>query len=129
MSEILKFLYERTTDPLGLPINSVYEYIILAVIDFIAYKMAYDKVGDMYHDGWIDGKVAGSFFHWLIRVLLFVAVWFVVYSIIQVYFFVMANWHIVLMIVSSIACTAILCVLAVFIMRMIRKRMTANNNV
>lgn len=129
MSEILKFLYERATDPLGLPINSVYEYIILAVIDFIAYKMAYDKVGDMYHDGWIDGKVAGSFFHWLIRVLLFVAVWFVVYSIIQVYFFVMANWHIVLMIVSSIACTAILCVLAVFIMRMIRKRMTANNNV
>ena len=91
--------------------------------------MAYDKVGDMYHDGWIDGKVAGSFFHWLIRVLLFVAVWFVVYSIIQVFFFVMANWHIVLMIVSSIACTAILCVLAVFIMRMIRKRMTANNNV
>lgn len=129
MSEILKFLYERATDPLGLPINSVYEYIILAVIDFIAYKMAYDKVGDMYHDGWIDGKVAGSFFHWLIRVLLFVAVWFVVYSIIQVFFFVMANWHIVLMIVSSIACTAILCVLAVFIMRMIRKRMTANNNV
>lgn len=129
MSEILKFLYERATDPLGLSINPVYEYIILAVIDFIAYKMAYDKVGDMYHDGLIDGKAAGSFFHWLIRVLLFVAVWFVVYSIIQVFFFVTANWHIILMIVSSIACTAILCVLAVFIMRMIRKRMTANNNV
>lgn len=32
MSAIFKFLFERATDPLGLPINAFYEYIILAVI-------------------------------------------------------------------------------------------------
>lgn len=128
MSEIFKFLYERATDPLGLPIDPLYEYVILAVIDFIVYKIAYDEVRYMYHDGWIDGKTAESFFHWLIRAFLFVVIWFVVYSIIQVYFGVVENWQIILMIVGSIAGTAILCVLAVFIIRTVCKHRTVNNN-
>ena len=65
MSAIFKFLFERATDPLGLPINALYEYIILAVIDAIAYGIAYSKVGDMYHGGLISGRTEGSFFHWL----------------------------------------------------------------
>ena len=28
MSAIFKFMFERLTDPLGLPINALYEYII-----------------------------------------------------------------------------------------------------
>lgn len=32
MSIFFKFMFERLTDPLGLPINALYEYIILAVI-------------------------------------------------------------------------------------------------
>ena len=47
MSAIFKFLFERATDPLGLPINAFYEYIILAVIGAVAYGIAYSKVGDM----------------------------------------------------------------------------------
>ena len=40
MSAIFKFLFERATDPLGLPINAFYEYIILAVIGAVAYGIA-----------------------------------------------------------------------------------------
>ena len=35
MSIIFKFMFERLTDPLGLPINALYEYIILAVIEIV----------------------------------------------------------------------------------------------
>ena len=41
MNIIFKFMFERLTDPLGLPINALYEYIILAVIGVVAYKLAY----------------------------------------------------------------------------------------
>lgn len=56
MSAIFKFLFERATDPLGLPINALYEYIIIAVIGAVAYGVAYRKVGDMYYSGMIDGR-------------------------------------------------------------------------
>ena len=56
MSAIFKFLFERATDPLGLPINAFYEYIILAVIGAVAYGIAYSKVGDMYHGSLISGR-------------------------------------------------------------------------
>lgn len=63
MSAIFKFIFERLTDPFGLPINSFYEYIILAIIGEISYSVSYRKVGDMYRGELIDGRTAGSFFH------------------------------------------------------------------
>ena len=54
MSAIFKFLFERATDPLGLPINTLYEYIILAVIGAVAYGIAYSKVGDLF-SLWVCG--------------------------------------------------------------------------
>jgi len=120
MSVIFKFIFERATDPLGLPINPVYEYAILVVIGLIAYGIAYNKVGDMYHSGLIRGRTEGSFFHWLIRTFLFVVLWFAVYLAIQVYYFVIANWKIMLMIFGSVAGTAMLCVLAVSAIRLLK---------
>lgn len=128
MSAIFKFLFERVTDPLGLPINALYEYIILAVIGAIAYGIAYSKVGDMYHGGLISGRTEGSFFHWLIRFILFVGLWLLAYGAIQVYFFVTANWQIVLMVAGSVAGAAMLCVLAVTAMRFFKKHRTVNGN-
>lgn len=86
MSIFFKFMFERLTDPLGLPINALYEYIILAVIGAVAYGIAYSKVGDMYHGGLISGRTEGSFFHWLIRLILFVGLWLLTYGAIQGYF-------------------------------------------
>lgn len=129
MNIIFKFMFERLTDPLGLPINALYEYIILAVIGVVAYKLAYSKVGYMYHSGIIDGRTSGSFFHWLIRGFLFVVLWLVAYGAIQGYYFVTANWQIILMIAGSVAGAAILCTIAVAAMRFVKKHRKANSNV
>lgn len=128
MSIFFKFMFERLTDPLGLPINALYEYIILAMIDAIAYGIAYSKVGDMYHGGLISGRTEGSFFHWLIRLILFVGLWLLTYGAIQGYFFVIANWQIILMIAGSVAGAAMLCTLAVTAMRLFKKHRTVNGN-
>ena len=128
MSAIFKFLFERATDPLGLPINALYEYIILAVIGAVAYGIAYSKVGDMYHGGLISGRTGGSFFHWLIRLILFVGLWFLTYGAIQGYFFVTANWQIILMVAGSVAGATMLCTLAVTAMRFFKKHRTVNGN-
>lgn len=128
MSAIFKFLYERATDPLGLPINALYEYIILAVIGAIAYGIAYSKVGDMYHGGLISGRTEGSFFHWIIRLVLFAGLWLLTYGAIQGYFFVTANWQIILMIAGSVAGAAMLCTLAVTAMRFFKKHRAVNGN-
>ena len=128
MNIILKFVFERITDPLGLPINPIYEYIILAVIGAVAYGLAYRKIGDMYHSGIIGGRTEGSFFHWLIRGFLFVGLWLLVYGAIQGYYFVTANWQIILMVAGSIAGAAMLCVLAVATMRFVKKHRTVNGN-
>ena len=128
MSAIFKFLFERATDPLGLPINPIYEYVILAVIGLAAYGLAYRKVGDMYHGGLISGRTEGSFFHWVIRAFLFVMLWLVAYGAIQGYYFVTANWQIILMIAGSVAGAAMLCMLAVTAMRFVKKHRTVNGN-
>ena len=59
---MFKFIYDLITDPLGLPIEWYYEWLILLIIDRIAYLVAYDKVGILYHGGAISGKSSGSFF-------------------------------------------------------------------
>ena len=128
MSAIFKFLFERATDPLGLPINAFYEYIILAVIGAVAYGIAYSKVGEMYHGSLISGRTEGSFFHWLIRLILFVGLWLLAYGAIQGYYFVTANWQIILMIAGSVAGAAMLCTLAVTAMRFFKKHRTVNGN-
>lgn len=128
MNVIFKFMFERLTDPLGLPINALYEYIILAVIGAVAYGVSYRKVGDMYHNGMISGRTEGSFFHWVIRAFLFVLMWLGVYGIIQGYYFVTANWQIILMIAGSVAGAAMLCVLAVTAMGFFKKHRTVNGN-
>lgn len=128
MSIFFKFMFERLTNPLGLPINALYEYIILAVIGAVAYGIAYSKVGDMYHGGLISGRTEGSFFHWLIRFILFVGLWLLTYGAIQGYFFVTANWQIILMIAGSFAGAAMLCTLAVTAVRLFKKHRTVNGN-
>ena len=88
---MFKFIFELATEPLGLPIEWYYEWIILLVIGEIAYQVVYDKVGTLYHGGFISGKSAGSFFHWIIRTVVFVAIWAVTYGVIWIGKFVMAH--------------------------------------
>ena len=128
MNIIFKFIYDRLTDPLGLPIDALYEYIILAVIGAVAYGLAYRKIGDMYHRRMIVGKIKGSFFHWVIRVFFFVMLWLVTYGAIQGYYFVAANWQISLIVIGIAAGGFLLCTFAVAAMRFVKKHRTVNRN-
>lgn len=91
---MLKLLFEFLTDPLGLPIPYIYEYIILAVIGAFAYVIAYNFVGKLYDNDLIDGKMFGKLFHWTIRTVVFVLLWAVSYGIIKLFFFLKANLEI-----------------------------------
>ncbi len=88
---MFKFIFDLITEPLGLPIEWYYEWIILLVIGEMAYRVAYDKVGVLYQRGSISGRAAGSFVHWIIRTVVFVAVWAVTYGVIWIGKFVMAH--------------------------------------
>ena len=100
---MFKLIFEILTDPLGLPIEWYWEYLILTVIGAVAYAVAYRCVGDMYSGGMIDGSTSGSFFHWLIRLILFVVLWAVTYGIIAVVKWLTDNWVLVVGIAAVIA--------------------------
>lgn len=103
---MFKLLFDLLIDPLGLPIEWYYEYLILAVLGAVAYGIAYRCVGDMYHMGAIDGRTSGSFFHWLIRLILFVVLWAVTYGVIVAVRWLAANWVMVLCILGGIVAAA-----------------------
>lgn len=92
MSEFFSFIFDRLTDPLGLPIEAWKAWLILLVIGAVAYKIAFSIVGDMYDDGWITSSVGGSFFHWVIRLLVFVPIWALTYGVIWVGKLIVAHW-------------------------------------
>lgn len=109
---MFKFIFDLATEPLGLPIEWYYEWMILGVIGIIAYSFAYDKVGDMYHCHVISGGMLGSFFHWIIRAACFIGLWAVTYSVIWIGKFVIANK----ILVGSIAGIILFIIIAVRIL-------------
>ena len=88
---MFKVIFDLATEPLGLPIEWYYEWIILGVIGYIAYLIAYDKVRSLYHGDFISGRAAGSFFHWIIRTIYFIVMWAITYGVIWIGKFVMAH--------------------------------------
>ena len=105
---MFKFIFDLATEPLGLPIEWYYEWIILAVIGWIAYLIAYDKVGSLYSGDFISGRVAGSLFHWIIRTIYFVVMWAIAYGVIWVGKFVMTHKMQVIIGLCSIVTVAII---------------------
>lgn len=122
---MFKPFFELLTEPLGLPIEWYYEYIILAVIGVIAYGIAYSKVGNMYRGGFIDGRTSGSFFHWLIRLIIFALLWVVTYGVIWLGKLIITNWQSILIAGGSIIGIATICAITVFIVR--KKKVVKNN--
>lgn len=113
---MFKFLFDLLIDPLGLPIEWYYEYLILAVIGAVAYGIAYRCVGDMYHMGAIDGRTSGSFFHWLIRLILFVVFWAVTYGVIVAGRWLTENWVVVLYVMGgSVAAAGNVVAIVIFV--------------
>ena len=92
MRELFSFIFDKLTDPLGLPIAVWKEWLILLILGELAYIIAFRVVGDMYDAGDISTGIGGSFFHWLIRLIVFVAMWAITYGVICVYRFCAAHW-------------------------------------
>ena len=108
---MFKLIFEILTDPLGLPINALWEYLILAIINAVAFKIAWDAS---------PGGFGGSAIHWAVRLVAFVIIWAVTYGIIALAKWIFANWIIALCIVAGIIVFGI--VIAIFINRNSERR-------
>ena len=79
---MLKFVFELAIEPLGLPIEWYWEWLILSIIGCISYAFAFSKVREMYRDKTIKGRGSGSIMHWIIRFICFVIIWAITYGVI-----------------------------------------------
>jgi hypothetical protein len=79
---IYKFLFELLTSPLGLPIDAIWEYLILLVIGAIAFKIGWEVS---------PGGPFGSLIHWSVRGLSFFVMWAIAYGIIATVKWIIAN--------------------------------------
>ncbi len=88
MGGLLKILFDILKEPLGLPLNIVEEYIVLAIMGEAAYQLAYEKTGK-----WGRGFTPGekSIMHWVIRAVYYVGMWAVLRVFIALYDFVVNN--------------------------------------
>ena len=90
---MLKLLFTLLTDPLGLPIHALWEYVTLAVINEIAYRIAWEAS---------PGGFAGSTIHWVVRAISFVIMWAVTYAVIAAVKWIFAHWVLVVCILGAI---------------------------
>ena len=112
MREVLSFLFDRITNPLGLPIAWYWEWIILAVIELAAFAIAFRAVGNLYADGMISGSTAGSVLHWIIRLIVFVEIWAITYFVIWLAKLIFAHWLLIVSILGGIlVAAAIVCLI------------------
>ena len=102
-----KLFFDFLTEPLGLPIEWYWEYLILAIIGIVAYIVAYRYVGNLYDSGDISSRGMGSFLHWLIRLIFFAVIWAITYGVITVGKWIIAHW------IAIVVTLAILVILSV----------------
>ena len=115
-----KFLFELFTDPLSLPINPLYEYIILAVIGVLAFKIAWEVS---------PGGTFGSEIHWSVRLIVFVVLWAIADFIIMAVQWLINNWILTLIIICSvIAVIVIACLIVIMIKRKNARKESQNND-
>ena len=80
---MLKLFYTLLTDPLGLPIEPLWEYVILLIVGEIVHEIAWRAS---------PGGTFGSLIYWVTKLIAFVAIWAVLYAIIAAVHFVIAHW-------------------------------------
>ena len=103
---MFKLIFELLTDPLGLPINALWEYFILLIIGAISFSVGWEVS---------PGGRFGSIIHWSVRLIAFFVLWAITYGVISGFQWVIAHW---------VACiTVLLGIFAIIIaVILIRKR-------
>lgn len=87
----MKFLFEYIVDSFSLLENPLDDYVVMAIIGIISYAIAYGLVGKLYNYHMIDGRGAGHILHWIIRLIVFVIIFYLAATTIRIY-----NWFIAL---------------------------------
>ena len=100
---MLKLLFELATDPLGLPVHWIAEYILLALIGAVAFGIGWDVS---------PGGPLGSLIHWVVRFIAFVFLWAVAYGLIWLVKWIISNW---LLSIGIIVAIVLVIGIAVFI--------------
>ncbi len=80
----MKELYNLIIDNLNLFQNPLYNYIAMAIIGLIAFGVAWNSVGTLYKMDAISGRESGSFIHWIVRIIVFVAIFCIISAIIWI---------------------------------------------
>ena len=80
---MLKLFYTLLTDPLGLPIEPLWEYVILLIVGEIVHEIAWSAS---------PGGTFGSLIYWVTKLIAFVAIWAVLYAIIAAVQFIITHW-------------------------------------
>jgi hypothetical protein len=80
---LLKLLFTLLTNPLGLPIEPLWEYVILLVVGEIVHEIAWNIS---------PGGVLGSPIYCVTKLLAFDLIWAALYAIIAAVQFVIAHW-------------------------------------
>lgn len=80
---MLKLFYTLLTNPLGLPIEPLWEYVILLVVCEIVHEIAWSAS---------PGGTFGSLVYWVTKLIAFMAIWAVLYAIIAAIQFVITHW-------------------------------------
>ena len=83
----MKYLFEYIADSFSLFENPLNNYVAMAIIGVIAYRIAYSLVGRLYILDIIDGRVAGHILHGSIRLIVFTIFFCLVATAIRIY-----NW-------------------------------------
>ena len=71
MKEVLKPIYELITGEYTLFDNIIYNYIVMTIVLFISYIIAFRLVGKLYNQKIINSRTTGSILHWGIRIIVF----------------------------------------------------------
>lgn len=92
-----KFIFEIITDPLGLPISVIWEYVILFFLNETAFQIAWNAS---------PGGKWGSEIHWAVRIPTFIVLWGITYGVIYIAKWLWTNWVLVLSIFGGIVALA-----------------------
>lgn len=109
--KFIKYIFDILIDPLGLPINCIFEYVILGVIGEIAYRKAYSYIGELYRRKIIHGKTEGKIAHWGSRFLIYVPLWVVARLLIFVVKWIKDNPWTAIIVFATITVVAVVTVI------------------
>ena len=90
---MFKFFYTILTNPLGLPIDPLWEYIILLIVGEIVHEIAWNTS---------PGGSLGSLIYWGTKCISFIVIWAVLYVTVIIINFISLHWIWFLIGISSI---------------------------